>query len=613
MSNILIVGNITKDVYLRLDNRQNNFETDQNDIKWLDFAFDGSTHKYYNRVSIFGGASISLEVLTRFGLQAEISGTTASFLDGQFIAKDADTVYRYILCQDRHVSYLSPSNYAQTTWEVPNESVDWIYLDRSANISPKLAEEIVEYLELNHQSKLALFVGKYSNVNANHMRNLFNHASLVITDLKLSQNIENLVTITPNHIEYMGKRVRWQLEDRQDLMTHLSSHLTIGASVFGALVLGKEADEALLLARANIERSILSASSNLTTLEEEISDDFYRVEKHNPKEDRMLEVEENAKRLVDEGRGILAADESGGSIHKKFESMNIPDDEEHRRDYRNIFFTTPDLEKFVNGVILFDETARQQSDDGQDFVSYLAAKGIIPGIKVDQGLEPIEGSDEKYTKGLEGLPERLEEYYDMGARFAKWRAAFEVTDHSPSPMAIRKNAEILAQYALDCQNAGIVPIVEPELVYDGDYPIEKNIEYTGQILDALFEELKNKNVSLPGCILKVNMVLAGKRYNVQSTPEEVGKATADVLRAHVPSELAGVVFLSGGQTVTQATENLQAVTNNGPFPWPVTFSFARALQDPALHAWKGDNANADAARAGFRERLVANCEALKKK
>lgn len=613
MSNILIVGNITKDVYLRLDNRQNNFETDQNDVKWLDFAFDGSTHKYYNRVSIFGGASISLEVLTRFGLQAEISGTTASFLDGQFIAKDADTVYRYILCQDRHVSYLSPSNYAQTTWEVPNESVDWIYLDRSANISPKLAEEIVEYLELNHQSKLALFVGKYSNVNANHMRDLFNHASLVITDLKLSQNIENLVTITPNHIEYMGKRVRWQLEDRQDLMTHLSSHLTIGTSVFGALVLGKDADEALLLARANIERSILSASSNLTTLEAEISDDFYRVEKHNPKEDRMLEVEANAKRLVDEGRGILAADESGGSIHKKFESMNIPDDEAHRRDYRNIFFTTQDLEKYVNGVILFDETARQQSDDGKDFVSYLAEKGILPGIKVDQGLEPIEGSDEKYTKGLEGLPERLAEYYNMGARFAKWRAAFEVTDHSPSPMAIRKNAEILAQYALDCQNAGIVPIVEPELVYDGNYPIEKNIEYTSQILDALFEELKNKNVSLPGCILKVNMILAGKRYNIQSTPEEVGKATADVLRAHVPSELAGVVFLSGGQTVTQATENLQAVTNNGPFPWPVTFSFARALQDPALHAWKGNNANADAARAGFRERLIANCEALKKK
>ena len=327
----------------------------------------------------------------------------------------------------------------------------------------------------------------------------------------------------------------------------------------------------------------------------------------------MLEVESNAKRLVSEGRGILAADESGGSIHKKFEGMNILDDEEHRRDYRNIFFTTPDLEKFVNGVILFDETARQQSDDGRSFVEYLADKGILPGIKVDQGLEPIDGSNEKYTKGLEGLPDRLEEYYEMGARFAKWRAAFEVTDHSPSQLAIRKNAEILAQYALDCQNAGIVPIVEPELVYDGDYSIEKSIEYTGHILDALFEELKRKNVSLPGCILKVNMVLAGKRYQTQSTPAEVGKATAEVLRAHAPAELAGVVFLSGGQTVTQATENLQAVTNNGPFPWPGTFSFARALQDPALTAWKGDNTNTDAARAGFRERLVANCDALKKK
>ena len=613
MSNILIVGNITKDVYLRLDNRQNKFETDQNDIKWLDFAFDGSTHKYYNRVSIFGGASISLEVLTRFGLTAEIANTSAKFLDGQFIVKDTNIVYRYILCQDRHVSYLSPSNYKQTTWEIPKESVDWIYADRSASISPKLAEELIEYLNLNHQSKLALFVGKYSNVNANHMRELINRASIVITDTKLNQNVENLVVITPHHIEYMGKRVRWQLEDRQDLMTHLSSHLTIGASVFGALVLGKDVDEALLLARANIERSILSSSSNISTLEEEISDDFYRVEKHNPKEDKMLEVESNAKRLVSEGRGILAADESGGSIHKKFEGMNIPDDEQHRRDYRNLFFTTPDLEKFVNGVILFDETARQQSDDGRDFVTFLADKGILPGIKVDQGLEPIDGTDEKYTKGLDGLSDRLAEYYQMGARFAKWRAAFEITDHSPSQMAIRKNAEILAQYALDCQNAGIVPIVEPELVYDGDYPIEKNIEFTGQILDALFEELKNKNVSLPGCILKVNMVLAGKRYHTQSTPAEVGKATADVLKAHVPSNLAGVVFLSGGQSVTQATDNLQEVTNNGPFPWPVTFSFARALQDPALNAWKGDNKNADAARAGFRERLVANCEALRRK
>ena len=201
----------------------------------------------------------------------------------------------------------------------------------------------------------------------------------------------------------------------------------------------------------------------------------------------------------------------------------------------------------------------------------------------------------------------------MGARFAKWRAAFEVTDHSPSEMAINKNADILAQYALDCQNAGIVPIVEPELVYDGDYPIEQSIEFTGRILDALFAAMKDKGVDLPGCVLKTNMVLAGKKQEKQSTPEEVGQATAELLRQHVPSELAGVVFLSGGQSVTQATENLQAVTNEGPFPWPVSFSFARSLQDPAIQAWQGNNDNVDAAREAFRLRLVANADALKKK
>jgi fructose-bisphosphate aldolase class I len=327
----------------------------------------------------------------------------------------------------------------------------------------------------------------------------------------------------------------------------------------------------------------------------------------------MSEIEETAAKLMAPGKGILAADESGGSIHKKFESMNIPDDEQHRRDYRNIFFTTPDLEKYVSGVILFDETARQTADNGKTFIEYLADRGVISGIKVDQGLVNFDDSDEKWTQGLEGLPERLAEYYQMGARFAKWRAAFEVTDHSPSQMAIQKNCEILADYARDCQAANIVPIVEPELVYDGDYTIEQNIEYTGKILDCLFAELKKKNINLAGCLLKVNMVLAGKRQEKQSTPAEVGRATAQVLREHVPRELAGVVFLSGGQSVTQATENLQEVTNNGPFPWTVTFSYARALQDPALKAWQGNNDNADAARGAFRERLIANADALKAK
>lgn len=613
MQNVLIVGNVTKDVYLRYDNRKNNFETDQNGTKWLDLAFNGSAYKYYSRVSIFGGASISLEVFSRFGHNANISNTPATFLDGQFIAKEVDTTYRYILCQDDNVAYLSPSEKARTSWKIPTTNPDWIYIDRSANITPQVAEEILGFVNLSQHTCLALFIGEHSNQYSNHMRELIERADIVITDVEMNQKTRDLIRIGEDFIEFHGKRVPWSLDTRQDIVTRLSSHLTIAATILAARMIGKPSAEALLLARANVMNSNLGSTSSLSRLEREIGDSYYLVQKINDRGPKMLEVENNAKILMTQGKGILAADESGGSIHKKFEGMGIPDDESHRRDYRNIFFTTPDLEKYVNGVILFDETARQFADNGSDFISFLASRGVMSGIKVDQGLVNFENSDEKYTQGLEGLPERLAEYYHMGARFAKWRAAFEVTENSPSEMAMQKNAEILAQYARDCQHAGIVPIVEPELVYDGDYTIEQNIEYTGLILDKLFAELNKKNVSLPGCVLKVNMVLAGKKQAVQSTPEEVGAATAQVLRQHVPSELAGIVFLSGGQSVQQATDNLQAVTNNGPFPWPVTFSYARALQDPALQAWQGNNDNADAAREAFRLRLVANAEALIKK
>jgi len=614
MAKVLIVGNITKDVYLRLDNRLNKFEQDQNGVNWLDIPFNHTSRKFYTRASIYGGASISLEVLTRFGIDAQIVNTPARFIDGQFLANEAQTDYRYILCHDDEIAFLTPSNYRESTWLNPTSAPDWIYIDRSANVTPNLGIKILEYLRLNPKVRLSIFINKRSNQNARYMQELLRRSSLIITDTRLSYQAKNPVIITEKYIIFQGRRIPAPLNtDSKDLLTRLSINLTVAATIFGAILRGKTVSHCLMLARKNVEESRLGSTSNLSKLDQDVMDEDYLIEKIERKlKSQMTEIEENAKKLVADGKGILAADESGGSIHKKFENMNIPDDEQHRRDYRNLFFTTPDLEKYASGVILFDETARQKADDGKDFVSYLRDRGVIPGIKVDQGLENFENSDEKFTKGLEGLPERLKEYYDMGARFAKWRAAFELTDHSPSDMAIRKNAEILAQYALDCQNANIVPIVEPELVYDGNYTIEQNIEATGKILDALFEELSKKAINLSGCILKVNMVLAGKKQEHQSTPDEVGRATADVLRKHVPEKLAGVVFLSGGQSVEQATDNLQAVTNNGPFPWPVTFSYARALQDPALNAWKGDNTNADAARFAFRERLIANAKALEK-
>ena len=612
MSTVLIVGNIIKDVYLRLDEDQNGFEQDAKGVNWLDFAFDGSSYRFFSRVAIFGGAAISLEVLARFEIDTKVADAPISFSAGQLVIDYLPEVHRYILCKGDEISYLSSASPQPTVWKEPASPPDWIFIDRSAVITQELSEQILSYLNKFSNTRLAIFVSKRTNMAADFVKGLVDRAALVFADIETKVG-RPVFLISKEHIQFGNRRVAWGLSEKHDLMTDLSAHSIIAASVLGAVVLGKSVKEALLLARANIELATLNGAVNIKRLEESIVGEDYRVEKVDGGDDQETELRRNARALVGEGKGILAADESGGSIHKKFEGMGIEDNDQRRRDYRNIFFTTPDLEKYVNGVILFDETARQKADDGTDFVSFLAQRGVIPGIKVDQGLEKFEGSEETWTKGLEGLPERLKEYYDMGARFAKWRAAFEICDGMPSQMSILKNTEILAQYASDAQAAGIVPIVEPEVVYDGDYSIEQSAEVTGRILDELFDALAQKRVDLRGCILKVNMVIGGKKSERQSTPEEVGKATAAVLKEHVPGELAGVVFLSGGQGMEQATTNLQEVINGGPFPWPVTFSFARALQDAALNVWRGDNANADAAREAFRRRLVANCEALVKR
>ena len=602
---ILIVGNIIKDVYLSLDERQNRFETDENGTPWMDVAFNGERHSFFSRTSVFGGALVTLEVFKKFGLDASISGYNPE-------NHVADT-YRYIMSVGDNISYFVPTERAATKFIAPNEPVDWIFVDRSTEISDDLITGIKDYIGLSN-AKLAIFVTT-KNYHE-QVEELVKIADLVFADGELKELPQKGVvcTILDREIK-CGSIVRRYKVSQNDLMTHLTSYSIVAVTIFCSMLSGKSTKEALEMAAINAENATLSETLTVNRLTE-------ILEERHRKEGNLRLI---AKTIVSPGRGILAADESGGSIHKKFEEAGILDDEEHRRDYRNIFFTTHDLNKYVNGVILFDETARQKADNGSDFVSYLTLLGIVPGIKVDQGLESFsdpEYAKEKYTKGLDGLPERLAEYYEMGARFAKWRAAFEVTldgvgsDNvtikTPSKYAIEKNCEILAQYAKDYQNAGIVPIVEPEVVYDGYYSIETSAKVTGSILYCLFRTLEKFNVNLEGCILKTNMILAGKKFERQSTPKEVGEWTAKILREYCPKELAGVVFLSGGQTVEQATANLQEITNNGPFPWPVTFSFARALQAPALEAWKGDNNNADEARNAFAARLVANCKALTK-
>ena len=602
MSNVLIIGNVHQDVYLRLDERQNKFETDDQGTPWLDLGFNGSTHKYVKQTAVYAGATVALEVLNRMDINTKIAGSLAEFKNGGITPGEQEIkTTRYILCKDNKIAYFVPENREDTKWYNPVDPVDWIFIDRSAKITPDFVRELKSFLSMSSHTKVVVYAPK-EMTDAD--RELVEMANLVFSDglLTGTKYYGSVCQISDHEIVFGDSKLIWSAENA-DLMTHLTLYSIVAATVFGALLKGKTIDDAIMMGRDNALRSSLSGTMPLEKLEEMLS-----VARSEEADTAMI-----ARTLMAPMKGILAADESGGSIHKKFENMRIPDDEQHRRDYRNIFFTTPDLEKYVSGVILFDETARQKADDGRDFVSFLTSKGIVAGIKVDQGLENFENSEEKYTKGLDDLPARLAEYYQMGLRFCKWRSAFEIGPGRPSDMAIERNCSDLAKYARTCQDARMVPIVEPEVVYDGNYTIKQNAEVTAKILDTLFDALNREKVRLDQCILKVNMIIAGKQYPIPSSKEEVGRATAEVLRTHVPQSLAGIVFLSGGQTVVQATENLQEVTNNGPFPWPVTFSFARALQEPALTAWMGNNENSDTAREAFRQRLIANADALRKK
>lgn len=314
-----------------------------------------------------------------------------------------------------------------------------------------------------------------------------------------------------------------------------------------------------------------------------------------------------AKALVAPGRGILAADESTGTIAKRFAKIEVQSTVDTRRAYRNLLFTTGGVEAFVSGVILFDETIRQSSDDGTPFPQLLAKKGIIPGIKVDTGTKDLAGfPGEKVTEGLDGLRERLVEYRGLGAKFAKWRAVITIGPGIPTAACIAANAHALARYAALCQEVGLVPIVEPEVLMDGDHSIERCAEATEDTLRAVYAALHEHRVWLEGTLLKPNMVLSGKACQQQAGVQEVAAATVRCLRATVPAAVPGIVFLSGGQTAVTATEHLNAMNKMGSHPWELSFSYGRALQDPPLTTWRGNTANVAAAQKAFYHRAKLN-------
>lgn len=334
---------------------------------------------------------------------------------------------------------------------------------------------------------------------------------------------------------------------------------------------------------------------------------FRSLDKNVPEGVDLDEVDQTARALCAEGGGILAADESNGTASSRLSALGIDASSETRRRYRQMLLTAPGIGEQIRGVILYDETIRQTTDDGTPFAEALSQAGAIPGMKVDTGTKPLAGHPgEKVTSGLEGLRERLAEYRELGARFAKWRAVISIGDGRPSNACLETNAHAMARYAALCHEAGIVPILEPEVVMDGDHGVAEDEEVTETIIRRTFAQCVAQDVRLEACLLKTNMVLPGKESSQDPSTDEVAEATLRCMRRSVPAAVPGIVFLSGGQSALDATVRLNAMNQRGPHPWRVSFSYARALQGPAMEAWGGEDDNVERAQAIFAHRARCN-------
>lgn len=319
------------------------------------------------------------------------------------------------------------------------------------------------------------------------------------------------------------------------------------------------------------------------------------------------ELQDTVEKLIHKGKGILAADESAPTIAKRFAAVGVESTEEKRREYRSLIFSTPGLADYISGVILYEETLNQYSLNNEPMANLLLGQGIVPGIKVDKGKGPMANAPgDEITYGLDGLEERLQRYREQGARFAKWRDVYHITDTNPSQLALQANAEVLARYAAVCQSVGLVPVVEPEVLIDGYHTIEHSAQVSEAALRAVFDALHRHGV-IPECmLLKPSMVTPGKSHTTHASPEQVAEATLKVLRRAVPAAVPGIVFLSGGQTPEEATANLNALNQHGPQPWALSFSYGRALQEPAQKAWAGKLDNGPAVQSAMHKRAQLN-------
>lgn len=653
---ILAIGDIVTDAFIKLNEDEAEIITDEHGNKKLAMDFGSKPpYDYVDIVQAVGPSPNAAVSFARLGAHSGLMAYMGDDLPGKdmltylgeqqvdtstiSVAEGMKSNYWYVLRYGAERTILVKNEKYEYTWQEPDEVPDWIYLSALDGASWNLHLELLDYLRKHADTKLVFQPGtfhfkwgaqKLAEIYARSHMTVMNKEEAADVTGRNVEDIEDLfdglhnlgpeiVVITDGpHGSYAsdGKKIISipNYPDPKPPVDRTGAGDAFASTITTALAQGESLETALTWAPINsmnvcqhigAQAGLLDKEAILSLLDTAPED--YKptliAGSHEPS------IEDVAAQLVINPKGIFAADESGGSINKRFAQYGIEDSEEMRRNYRQLFFTTPEIEHQLSGVILFDETARQRTDDGTPFPKLLADRGIIPGVKVDKGIVPLPGFEgEGVTSGLDGLPERLADYREMGLRFAKWRAAINVSSTLPSDAAIAANVHALARYALDCQNADIVPIVEPEIVHQGDFDITRAKEVTAKVLDTLFDELALLGVNRKALILKTSMVLAGSEQP-QSSPDEVAKATVDVLTHHVPHDVAGIVFLSGGQTPEQATANLQAISNQGSQVWPITFSFSRALQEPVIEAWGGHAGNAARAQEVFADLARKNSDA----
>ncbi|MFZ2275354.1 MAG: class I fructose-bisphosphate aldolase [Candidatus Nanogingivalis sp.] len=626
---ILSIGNATKDIFLEIGDEK--IHKDEQNLFHYDLTFDDSTLEYQRKAGIFGGVILSEKIFQAAHLKSFSNVNPRGLSNYNFDDPKINFLDRYIISHQEQSSVLS-NKPRKMQWVAPIFVPETIYV-ADANFSKNYLESFRNYLK-NHPEITLIF--SLNDFSTDLAREFFHRASLVFVDLNqpvLSDIIDyssvesavksfcdlgvRSVVFTRGKEIIVGNNEKIaQIETDFKLNSFYQSQIFRAAYIaedFMSSDIEQNLKTAAVIAGESDFNNILKPVFANQILKKK--SDEYSVEVLRKDENLLEKMQKVAKDLVAKPKGIFAADESGGNIHKKFESLGIDDTAENRRKYREMFFTTPDIENYLSGVILFEETIEQSTSSGENFVDYLKSRGLLTGVKLDGGLQPLAGFDgETIAVGLDSLEEKLKKYSSRGLDFAKWRVAFtiDVEKDYPSRAAIAANVQILARYAKLCQNYGIVPIVEPEVIFDGNHSAKDCRIATGRILLDLFDELKLFEVDLTATILKVNMVLAGKNFELPSSPREVASETVNVLKKCVPKELAGIVFLSGGQTVQQATDNLQAITNLGPFDWGVTYSYARALQEPAMKAWAGKDENVRVAQLAFMDRVSANSHALYK-